>query len=149
MVATALEPVVRLDLSWLAGRITERTDLHGEEEAFHGLHLARGRGFRIVVVRGGISRRRELRGHAYLIHDYATGRRFNPAERMLFAAAARDPKLALAFDELATRRTKPGRMLARAVPRVIAVNARHAIGRRRDDTPTTGDGARRIGAALR
>ena len=38
-----------------------------------------------------------------MIHDYSTGRRFNPAERMMFSAAARDPKLAVRFDRFATR----------------------------------------------
>jgi flavin-dependent dehydrogenase len=75
--------------------------------------------------------RRELRGHAFFIHDYATGRRLNPGERALFAAAARDPEVAVLFDRLGTRRMKPGRMLARGVPRSIAVNVRHAISRRR------------------
>jgi menaquinone-9 beta-reductase len=74
--------------------------------------------------------RRELRAHAFLIHDYATGRRFSPPERMLFSAAPHDPKLALTFDEFGTRQIKPGRMFARAVPRSIAVNLRFALGRR-------------------
>ena len=70
---------------------------------------------------------RELRGHAFLINDYATGRKFNPAERMLFSAASRDPKVAATFDAFGTRRIKPWRMMATAVPRSIAVNARHAL----------------------
>lgn len=70
--------------------------------------------------------RRELRGHAYLIHDYATGRPLSRAEKGLFAAAARDPEVAARFDAFATRRVKPGRMLATVVPRSIAVNASHA-----------------------
>jgi flavin-dependent dehydrogenase len=76
--------------------------------------------------------RRELRGHAFLIHDYATGRRLSAAERMLFAAAARDQKAALAFDALGTRQVKPGRMLAKAVPRALAVNLGHAVSQGRD-----------------
>jgi len=52
---------------------------------------------------------------------------------MLFAAAVRDPKVAVAFDALASRRMKPGRVMARAMPRVIAGNARHAIGRSSND----------------
>jgi len=70
--------------------------------------------------------RRELRGHAYLIHDYATGRPLSRAEKGLFAAAARDPEVAARFDAFATRQVKPGRMLATVVPRSLAVNARHA-----------------------
>ena len=69
----------------------------------------------------------ELRGHAFFIHDYATGRRFNPLERMMLAAAARDPKVAAAFDAYVTRQIKPTRLFARAGPRTIAVNSRRAI----------------------
>jgi flavin-dependent dehydrogenase len=74
---------------------------------------------------------RELRGHAFFIHDYATGRKLRGSERLLFAAAARDPRVATSFDALGTRRVKPGRMLATAVPRAIAVNARHALRKRK------------------
>lgn len=72
---------------------------------------------------------KELRGHAFLIHDYSTGRRFNPAERMMFAAAARDPKTAALFDSFGTRQIGPSRMLPRMIPRAIAVNTRHALAR--------------------
>lgn len=75
---------------------------------------------------------RELRGHAFFVNDYATGRRFNPAERLLFAAATRDPGTAAILDEYATRRIKPSRAIPRAVPRAVAVNARHALRRRRE-----------------
>jgi flavin-dependent dehydrogenase len=78
---------------------------------------------------------RELRGHAAMIHDYATGRRIKAGERMLFAAAARDPRVALAFDALGTRQIKPGRMLARTLPRAVAVNARHALRGRGAEPP--------------
>ena len=72
-------------------------------------------------------RERELRGHAFLIHDYASGRKLSPVERVLFSGAARDPKVASAFDALGTRRTRPVRALGKAVPRAVAVNARHAL----------------------
>lgn len=86
--------------------------------------------------------RRELRGHAYLIHDYANGRRFRRSERALIAAAARDPEVAAGFDAFATRRIGPARLLASTLPRAVAVNARHALsgrarpasGRRPPDT---------------
>lgn len=73
--------------------------------------------------------RKELRGHAFLVNDYATGRPISRGEKVLFSAAARDPKVATAFDELGTRRVKPGRMMVATLPRAIAVNARHAMGR--------------------
>ena len=71
----------------------------------------------------------ELRGHAFFIHDYANGRRMNPAERLMFSAAARDPKAATVMDAFATRQIRPQEMLPRALPRAIAVNARHALAR--------------------
>jgi len=98
---------------WLAESVAPA--LAGEEPLRRGLARYRRR------------HARELRGHAYMIHDYATGRRINRGERMLFAAAARDPRVALAFDAFGTRRMKPGRMLARTIPRAMAVNARHAL----------------------
>lgn len=72
---------------------------------------------------------RELRGHAFFIHDYANGRRLNPLERLMFAAAARDPKSASVMDAFATRQIRPQEMLPRALPRAIAVNTRHALAR--------------------
>lgn len=70
---------------------------------------------------------RELRGHAFLIHDYATGRRLTAGEKMLMAAATRDPRVATAFDEVGTRRTKPAGQLVRILPRIVATNARRAL----------------------
>jgi flavin-dependent dehydrogenase len=98
---------------WLADSVVPA--LRGAEPLEDGLDRYRRR------------HRHELRGHAFLINDYATGRRLNPGERALFAAAARDPKVAANFDEMGTRRIKPGRMLAKTLPRAIAVNARYAI----------------------
>jgi 2-polyprenyl-6-methoxyphenol hydroxylase-like FAD-dependent oxidoreductase len=72
---------------------------------------------------------RHLRGHAFFIHDYSTGRRFNPAERLLFSAAARDRKLSVSFDRYATRQIGPARMMAAMLPRSLFVNARHALAR--------------------
>ena len=100
---------------WLADSVTPA--LRGTEPLQSGLNHYRRR------------HRKELRGHAYLVNDYATGRPISRVEKTLFAAAARDPKVATAFDELGTRRVKPGRMMATTLPRALAVNARHALGR--------------------
>ena len=75
--------------------------------------------------------KQELRGHAFLINDYSSGRRMRPMERAMFAAAARDPEVAVRFDALGTRRAKPGRTMVSMMPRAVAVNARHALSRRR------------------
>ncbi|HEY0390575.1 MAG TPA: NAD(P)/FAD-dependent oxidoreductase [Solirubrobacterales bacterium] len=98
---------------WLADSVTPA--LRGDEPLQGGLDRYRRR------------HRKELRGHAFIVNDYATGRRMQWGERVLFAGAARDPKVAVAFDELGTRRAKPGRTMAKAMPRAIAVNARHAL----------------------
>ena len=88
--------------------------------------------------------RRHLRGHTFLIHDYATGRRLSPPEKLLFSAAARDPKIATWFDQMGTRTVGPARIMAKAMPRAVFVNARHALGRK----SSAGDGERRVGATV-
>lgn len=109
---------------WLADSVAPA--LSGAEPLERGLQRYRRR------------HRRELRGHAALIHGYATGRPMDRGERMLFAAAARDEKVALAFDAFGTRRIKPSQMFVTAIPRAMMVNARHSLRRRRDDAPAEG-----------
>jgi menaquinone-9 beta-reductase len=109
---------------WLAACVAPA--LRGEESLDKGLARYRRR------------HRRELRGHAFLVNDYATGRPLGAGERMLFAAATRDAKVAAGFDELGTRRRRPGRVLVRTAPRALMVNARHALRQRwqrRGDAP--------------
>lgn len=88
---------------------------------------------------------RALRGHAQMIYDYAGGRRFNAAERMLFSAAARSERLARTFEGFGSRNIGPARMLATAVPGAIVVNARHALrargGARAASADVAGSGA--------
>ena len=100
---------------WLAESV--RPALLGDESLEQGLERYRRR------------HARELGGHAFFIHDYATGRRMNPAERLMFSAAARDPKAATIFDAFGTRQIRPQQMLPRMLPRAVAVNARHALAR--------------------
>jgi 2-polyprenyl-6-methoxyphenol hydroxylase-like FAD-dependent oxidoreductase len=75
-------------------------------------------------------KRRPLVRHAYFINDLATGRRLNPGERLLFAGGARDEEVATQIDRLGMRLIEP-QAIAAAVPRAIAANARHALGRGR------------------
>lgn len=74
--------------------------------------------------------RRGLRGHATIINEYASGRKMSPGERLIFSASARDQRVAESFDAFGTRCIGPARFFAAAVPRAIAVNARHALGAR-------------------
>lgn len=100
---------------WLAESVLPA--LQGSESLEQGLERYRRR------------HKRELGGHAFFIHDYATGRRFRPAERLMFSAAARDAKLAELFDAFGTRQIRPTQSLPRILPRAVAVNARHAVAR--------------------
>ncbi len=75
---------------------------------------------------------RQLNGHAFFIHDYATGRRFNPAERFLFSAAAHDEEAALVFDRFATRQIGPVRMFAGMLPKATMSSVRRALKRSPD-----------------
>jgi 2-polyprenyl-6-methoxyphenol hydroxylase-like FAD-dependent oxidoreductase len=98
---------------WLADAV--RPALQGQEPLEKGLARYRRR------------HAKELRGQAFFIHDYSTGRRFNPAERMIWSAAARDPKAATLLDRMGTRQVGPVRALPGLLSRAVAVNARHAL----------------------
>jgi len=102
---------------WLADSVAPA--LRGEEALEAGLRRYRRK------------HGRRLRGHAWMIHDYATGRKLQPPERLIFSAAARDPRVATIFDAFGTRRIGAARMIATATPLALAVNARYALARRR------------------
>jgi menaquinone-9 beta-reductase len=74
---------------------------------------------------------RRLNGHAYMIHDYATGRKMQAPERIIFSAAARNARVASIFDAYGTRQIGVARMMATGMPLALAANARHAIRQRR------------------
>jgi len=119
--ALATDPLFGVGCGWALQSAEWLSDavgpgLRGEEPLERGLKRYRRR------------HRRELRMHAFQIHDYATGRRLNGRERRLMRAAASDPELAARFDAFATRRIRPQRALLTVVPRSIVVNARQALG---------------------
>jgi flavin-dependent dehydrogenase len=68
--------------------------------------------------------RRRLGPHARMIHAYATGRKLDAGERLLFWAAARDAKVAELVGLFGTRARSPQAMLPRAIPRALAVRLR-------------------------
>jgi 2-polyprenyl-6-methoxyphenol hydroxylase-like FAD-dependent oxidoreductase len=70
--------------------------------------------------------RRGMVAHARVIEDFAPGRRFNSGERLVFSAAVLDPRVAAAMDAFGSRSISPGRALATALPRAVAVHARQA-----------------------
>jgi flavin-dependent dehydrogenase len=79
---------------------------------------------------------RGLRGHARLCGDYATGRPFNPMERLLFSACTRDARMASTFEAFGTRNIGLERLVVAGLPRALYVNARHALVERRGGTGT-------------
>ncbi|MBS1885155.1 MAG: NAD(P)/FAD-dependent oxidoreductase, partial [Actinobacteria bacterium] len=74
---------------------------------------------------------RHLRGHARMIHDYATGRKMGAPERLLFSAAARDARVAGIFDAFGARQIGPARMMATGIPLALLANGRYALAHRR------------------
>jgi flavin-dependent dehydrogenase len=67
--------------------------------------------------------RRWLGPHHFLIADYATGRRLNPLERVLFSAAARDQGMARHFNAFGARMISvPAFLSPVAIGRALAVN---------------------------
>jgi 2-polyprenyl-6-methoxyphenol hydroxylase-like FAD-dependent oxidoreductase len=67
--------------------------------------------------------RRQLGMHARLIHDYSTGRKFDPVERAMLSTAIRDPKAAALFEALGTRRKRPQEVLLPMARRILVANA--------------------------
>ncbi len=65
--------------------------------------------------------RRRLLAHYLQITDLAGGRPINPIERRMYRAAARDPVVRRAFEEVGSRRSSPARMLS---PRILSRIAR-------------------------
>ncbi|MBB4663116.1 NAD(P)/FAD-dependent oxidoreductase [Conexibacter arvalis] len=83
-----------------------------------------------ALARGLRAYRRRWRGrlmpHVRMIEPYASGRRNNRLERALYAAGARDARIAAAFESVGARTTSPLRGLGPLLPRIAAVNLRHA-----------------------
>jgi 2-polyprenyl-6-methoxyphenol hydroxylase-like FAD-dependent oxidoreductase len=99
---------------WLADAVAPA--LRGEEALERGLRRYRR------------EHRRRLGGHAFLIHDYAKGRKFSPVERMLFAASARDQRVAERMARFGARDAPARTVMSPALlARAAMVNARHAL----------------------
>jgi flavin-dependent dehydrogenase len=98
---------------WLADSVAPA--LRGEEALATGLRRYRRR------------HSRHLRGHAWMIHDYATGRKLQTPERILFSGAARDPRVATIFDAFGTRQIGATKLIAVGTPMAVLANARYAL----------------------
>jgi 2-polyprenyl-6-methoxyphenol hydroxylase-like FAD-dependent oxidoreductase len=101
---------------WLADAVSPA--LNGAESLEAGLKRYRRR------------HARGLGGHTRVILDYATGRKLNGGERMLFSAAANDERTAKVFEAFGSRNIGPVRMLATGMPLAMLATARRSLSRR-------------------
>ncbi len=76
---------------------------------------------------------RALRGHAMMIYDYTSGRKFSPVERLLFNSAVHDERLGAVMEAFGSRSIGPAQMLLRAVPLALRTTVRRSISRRGAD----------------
>ena len=82
--------------------------------------------------------RKALGGHEFLISDFATARPYNPIERLMYSAAARDAATAGLLHEFGARHIRVRDFLApSAITHALWVNARHAL--RRGGAPHNGE----------
>jgi menaquinone-9 beta-reductase len=101
---------------WLADSVAPA--LNGAESMEKGLRRYRRR------------HARGLGGHTRVIVEYATGRKMNGGEKMLFAAAAHDERTARVFEAFGSRNIGPLRMFATGIPFAMFANARRSLSRR-------------------
>ena len=72
--------------------------------------------------------RAKLKGHQFLINDYASGRPFNHIEKLMFSAAARDDDMAVLFHVFGARLIGVRKFLSPvALTRAALVNGRHRL----------------------
>jgi 2-polyprenyl-6-methoxyphenol hydroxylase-like FAD-dependent oxidoreductase len=81
----------------------------------------------LAVGRYARRHRRELAGHNRACSQYSSGRKFNPVEKLLFRAAARDDELAGRFALFGERWIKPRELLT---PSTFGLILRANLGRR-------------------
>lgn len=74
-----------------------------------------------AVRRYGRTHKRRLGGHQMLAVDFSSGRSFNPLERLIFAGAVHDPRVADRFYAFGTRNASPAALFS---PRLLVRAAR-------------------------
>ncbi|TJZ54130.1 NAD(P)/FAD-dependent oxidoreductase [Streptomyces piniterrae] len=97
---------------WLAEAVSSAATGHGDLDRSLAAYARR--------------HQRRLRGHQYVAADFAKARPFNPGERLMFSAAARDESMARHMYLFASRLIGPLRFLnPLAVAKAAAVNIKH------------------------
>lgn len=77
--------------------------------------------------------RKKLSGHHRIISDFSAAGPYNPIERLMFSAAARDERAARHFHAFGSRLIGVRQFLApRAVSHALLVDTRYLVRRRRD-----------------
>jgi hypothetical protein len=96
----------------------------------------------VALARYRHKHRKKLSGHHRIISDFSEAGPYNPIERLMYSAAARDERAARRFHAFGSRRIGVREFLA---PKVIAhallVNARHAAKRRKSRKEARSDRA--------
>ncbi|CAN5299114.1 hypothetical protein BH24ACT17_BH24ACT17_10540 [soil metagenome] len=86
-----------------------------------------------ALVRYREKHRKKLSGHHRIISDFSAAGPYNPIERLMFSAAARDERAARHFHAFGSRLIGVRQFLApRAVAHALLVDARYLVRRRRD-----------------
>lgn len=98
---------------WLADSVAPA--LRGAESLEQGLKRYRRR------------HARGLGGHTKAILDYASGRKLNAPERLLFSTATYDKRVGRIFEAFGSRNIGPVRMIATAMPLAVIANARRKL----------------------
>jgi menaquinone-9 beta-reductase len=90
--------------------------------------LASGGDLEGALARFREKHRKKLSGHHRIISDFSAAGGYNPIERLMFSASARDERTARHFYAFGSRRVGVRKLLSpRAVVRALAVNARHLV----------------------
>jgi menaquinone-9 beta-reductase len=131
--AIAADPVWGVGCGWAL----QSSEWLAEETA---APLRRGVGVDAALTRYAKRHRRALSGHNFFINDFSRAREMNPAERLVFKAAANDAVLAERFHAYGSRSIPPSRFFTpRTIGRSLWVAARSRNGRGRASTPAAAD----------
>ncbi|HTB69483.1 MAG TPA: NAD(P)/FAD-dependent oxidoreductase [Solirubrobacteraceae bacterium] len=121
--ALAEDPLWGIGCGWALQSAEWLADSVGEALA-HASGDAQARPIARGLARYRRKHRRMLGAHAFLMNDFATGRKMSPIERLLFDTATYDRGVARVMEAFGTRNISPARMFVTAIPRAAAARVR-------------------------